>query len=199
MQFLWVSVMSKPKCDYNFRRCFPVFACVFFTVSRGGGGRPCSLVPSKNWLVFPCSRSFFAFVPYFSNLLALPPPPPQILLDSRRYVAALKSLMLTDRHFLFRYLHLISKSKCFSYPWNQLAKLLVAFSTDSNFKWPRNCCFLLPIKINRRSNTTISWGGSTSVIRGVGPKTRQRQKPPKVMGTCSPGNFENLRPQKCDF
>ena len=49
--------------------------------------------------------------------------------------------------------------------------------------------FVLPIKINRRSNTTIFWGGSTFVIRGAGPKARQRQKPPKVMGTWS--NFEN--------
>ena len=29
------------------------------------------------------------------------------------------------------------------------------------------------------------------VIRGAGPKSCQRQKPPKVMGTCSPGDFEN--------
>ena len=39
---------------------------------RGG---PCSLVPFKNWLVFPCSRNFFPLVPCFSNLLALYPPP----------------------------------------------------------------------------------------------------------------------------
>ena len=62
---------------------------------RGG---PCSLVPLKNWLVFLCSRSFFATVPYFTS-----PPPPPLLLDSRLYVAALKSFMLTDRDFLFRY------------------------------------------------------------------------------------------------
>ena len=53
--------------------------------------------------------------------------------------------------------------------------------------------FVLPIKINRRSNTTIFWGGSTFEIKGggggAGPKARQRQKPPKVMGTW--GNFEN--------
>ena len=29
------------------------------------------------------------------------------------------------------------------------------------------------------------------MIRGAGPKAHQRQKPRKVMGTCSPGNFEN--------
>ena len=80
-----------------------------------GAGGHCSLVPFKNWLVFPCSRSVFALVPYFCNLLALPPPPP-LLLDSRLYLAALKFLMLTDGYFLFRYLHLISNSKHFSYP-----------------------------------------------------------------------------------
>ena len=26
---------------------------------------------------------------------------------------------------------------------------------------------------------------------GVGPKARQGKKPPNVMGTCSPGNFED--------
>ena len=71
------------------------------------------------------------------------------------------------------------------------SKILIDFSTDCNFKRPTNCCFLLPIKINCRSNTTISWDGSTFVIRGFGPKARQRQKPPKAMGTCSPGSFEN--------
>ena len=140
-------------------------------VSQGGGG-PCSPVPFKNWLVFHCSHSFFALVPYRSQS-ARPPPPNPLLLDSGLYVAALKSLMLTDRYFLFCYLQLISNSKYFSYPWNQLTKLLVAFSTDSNFKWPTNCYFiqiLLPIKRNRRSNTTISWGASTFVMMGAGPK-----------------------------
>ena len=122
----------------------------------------CSIVPTVFSLLF-------LTVP---NLLA-PPPPNPLLLDSGLYVAALKSLMLTDRYFLFCYLQLISNSKYFSYPWNQLTKLLVAFSTDSNFKWPTNCYFiqiLLPIKRNRRSNTTISWGASTFVMMGAGPK-----------------------------
>ena len=57
----------------------------------------------------PCSPQKLACVPLFpqffrySSLLYLPPPPAPLLLDSRLYVAALKSFMLTDRYFLFRY------------------------------------------------------------------------------------------------
>ena len=52
-----------------------------------------------------------------------------------------------------------------------------------------NCCFLLPVTINRRSNTTISWGRSRFVITGVGPKAEAS----KGYGTCSTGKFWKIR------
>ena len=78
---------------------------------------------SQGGSLFPCSLQKLACVPLFpqffrscSLLVQSALFPPRLLLNSRLYVAALKSLMLTDRHFLFRYLHFISNSKYFSYP-----------------------------------------------------------------------------------
>ena len=59
-----------------------------------GGGGPCSVVPFKNWHLFPCSHIYFPLVPCFSNLLfPLPLPPPPL---ESRLGFALKSLILTD-------------------------------------------------------------------------------------------------------
>ena len=63
-----------------------------------------------------CSHLFPAFL--ICSSLTPPPPPPPLPWRVGR-VAALKSLILTDIYFLFRYLRLaatISDSKCFSYP-----------------------------------------------------------------------------------
>ena len=97
-----------------------------------------------------------------------------------------KSLMLSDRCFLFRYLHLaatISDSKYVSYPClKSTRKTSCRLHHQFQFQIrPKNCCLLLPITINRRKKHDYFLGQiqfcDTGWAKGR-PKAKAR--PPKV-------------------
>ena len=114
---------QKPEIDVSYFRGNKNLKSVDPFAPLGRVSQEGVLVPFKNWLVFPCSLLFRSARPY---------PHP---LDSRLGFCFKISHSLIDTFYFAIFLAAtISDSKCFSYPRNQLAKLLVAFTTDYNFK-----------------------------------------------------------------
>lgn len=135
-------------------------------------GDPFSLVPFKRLPVFPCTRTFPHLLP---ALLICSPFTPRkkkrmlslvrntsflyptaldnqsrifSLQDSRLSFVVWKSFLLTDTLYM---------NSLFAFGCSFLIRetnrtTSGAVTTDSNFKWPMHCCFLLPITINHRSN-----------------------------------------------